>query len=122
MIAYARAGDTVVVSSMDRLARSVVDLNQIVAELIAKDVTVELLTERTSFRTDTKDPFAEFQLNVMASFAQLERSISKKRQAEGIKAAKARGVYKGRAPKLKPEQLTEAHEMITAGVPKARIA
>lgn len=122
LIAYARAGDTVVVSSMDRLARSVVDLNQIVAELIAKDVTVEFLTERTSFRAGTTDPFAEFQLNIMASFAQLERSISKERQAEGIKAAKARGVYKGRTPKLKPEQLAEAHDMIKAGVPKARIA
>lgn len=122
LIAYARAGDTVVVSSMDRLARSVVDLNQIVAELIAKDVTVEFLTERTSFRAGTTDAFAEFQLNIMASFAQLERSISKERQAEGIKAAKARGVYKGRTPKLKPEQLAEAHDMIKAGVPKARIA
>lgn len=122
MIAYAREGDTVVVSSMDRLARSVVDLNQIVAELIAKNVTVEFLTEKASFRRDTRDPFAEFQLNIMASFAQLERSISKERQAEGIKAAKARGVYKGRTPKLNPEQLAEARDLIKAGVPKARVA
>lgn len=81
-----------VVSSIGRLARSAIDLNRIVAELIAKDVTAEFLTEKASFRADTKDPFAAFQLNIMASFAQLERSISKKRQAEGVKAAKARGV------------------------------
>lgn len=58
----------------------------------------------------------------MTSFAQFERSISKERQAEGIKAAKARGVYKGRTLELKPEQLTKAHDMINTGVPKARIA
>lgn len=122
MIAYARQGDTVVVSSMDRLARSVVDLNQIVAELIDKRVAVEFITEKATFRAGNRDPFAEFQLNIMASFAQLERSISKERQAEGIKAAKARGVYQGRTPKMKQEQLVQARELIATGVPKARIA
>lgn len=122
MIAYARQGDIVVVSSMDRLARSVVDLNQIVAELIDKRVAVEFITEKATFRAGNRDPFAEFQLNIMASFAQLERSISKERQAEGIKAAKARGVYQGRTPKMKQEQLVQARELIATGVPKARIA
>lgn len=122
MIAYARQGDSVVVSSMDRLARSVVDLNQIVAELIDKGVAVEFITEKAAFRAGTSDPFAEFQLNIMASFAQLERSISKERQAVGIKAAKARGVYQGRAPKMKPDQLARARELIATGVPKARVA
>lgn len=122
MIVYARQGDTVVVSSMDRLARSVVDLNQIVAELIDKDVAVEFITEKATFQAGTSDPFAEFQLNIMASFAQLERSISKERQAEGIKAAKTRGVYQGRAPKMQPPQLAAARELIGSGVPKARVA
>ena len=49
LIGYAREGDTVVVSSMDRLARSVVDLNQIVGELVAKGVVVEFLNERVTF-------------------------------------------------------------------------
>ena len=122
MIAYSRQGDIVVVSSMDRLARSVVDLNQIVAELIDKGVAVEFINEKANFRAGASDPFAEFQLNIMASFAQLERSISKERQAEGIKAAKARGAYQGRAPKMKPEQVAQANELIDAGVPKARVA
>ncbi|WP_448072073.1 recombinase family protein [Georgenia yuyongxinii] len=95
MIAYAREGDTVVVSSMDRLARSVVDLNQIVGELVTKGLVVEFVNERVTFRPGTTDAFAEFQLNIMASFAQLERAIAKERQAEGIRAAKARGVYAG---------------------------
>ncbi|MGP5394881.1 recombinase family protein [Arthrobacter rhombi] len=122
MIAHSRQGDIVVIASMDRLARSVVDLNQIVAELIAKGVAVEFIAEKASFRSGTADPFAEFQLNIMASFAQLERSISKERQAEGIKAAKARGVYQGRSPKMKPEQVAQANELIASGVPKARVA
>lgn len=122
MIAYAREGDTVVVSSMDRLARSVVDLNQIVGELVAKGVVVEFVTERVSFRPGATDPFAEFQLNIMASFAQFERAIAKERQAEGIRAAKARGVYQGRPRKLTAAQLTEARDLAATGVPKAQIA
>lgn len=122
MIAYAREGDTVVVSSMDRLARSVVDLNQIVGELVAKGVIVEFINERVTFRPGATDPFVEFQLNIMASFAQLERAITKERQAKGIRAAKERGVYKGRVRKLTAEQLGTAHELIESGVPKAQVA
>lgn len=122
LIGYARSGDRVVVSSMDRLARSVVDLNQIVTELVEKGAAVEFIHERVSFQPGASDPFAEFQLNVMGSFAQLERAISKERQAEGIRAAKARGVYKGRARSLSTAQLDEARTLIGMGVPKAQIA
>lgn len=118
LIAYARQGDTVVVSSMDRLARSVVDLNKIVAELIEKDVAVKFITEKATFRAGNGDPFAEFQLNIMASFAQLERSISKERQAEGIRAGKARGVYRGRTPAMKPPPLAAAPELIDTVAPR----
>ena len=122
LIGYSRAGDTVVVSSMDRLARSVVDLNQIVGELVAKGVVVEFVHERVTFQPGDADPFAEFQLNIMASFAQLERAITRERQAEGIRAAKARGVYQGRARKLTTEQLATARELLATGVPKAQVA
>lgn len=122
MIKYARNGDTVVVSSMDRLARSVIDLNQIVGELTGKGVSVEFVAERVTFTPGTTDPFAEFQLNIMASFAQLERSIIKERQADGIQAAKARGVYKGRPRKLTDELLAEARALIDANVNKSEVA
>ena len=122
LIGYAREGDTVVVSSTDRLARSVVDLNQIVGELVAKGVVVEFLNERVTFKPGAADPFAEFQLNIMASFAQLERAITKERQAEGIRAAKERGAYQGRARKLTAEHLATARELIDTGVPKAQVA
>ena len=58
----------------------------------------------------------------MGSFAQLERAISKERQTEGIRAARARGVYKGRARKLTVEQVVEARSLISDGIPKAEIA
>lgn len=122
LIRYAREGDTVVVSSMDRLARSVVDLNQIVGELVAEGVVVEFINERVTFQPGAADPFAEFQLNIMASFAQLGRAIAKERQAEGIRAAKERGVYKGRGRKVAVEQLAKARELIDTGVPKAEVA
>ncbi|KNC18858.1 transposase [Arthrobacter sp. RIT-PI-e] len=122
LIGYSRQGDTVVVSSMDRLARSVVDLNQIVGELTAKGVSVEFIAERVTFTPGGRDPFAEFQLNIMASFAQLERAITRERQADGIKAAKERGAYTGRTRKLTADQLTEAVGMLEAKVPKAEIA
>lgn len=122
MIGYARHGDTVVVSSMDRLARSVIDLNQIVGELTAKGVTVEFIAERVTFTPGGADPFAEFQLNIMASFAQLERAITRERQADGIRAAKERGAYRGRSRKLTDDQLLEARTLIEARVPKAEVA
>ena len=122
LISYARRDDTIVVTSMDRLARSVVDLNQIVSELLAKGVVVEFLTEHVTFKPGATDHFAEFQLNIMASFAQLERAITKERQADGIRAAKERGVYQGRSRKLTAEQLATARDLITTGVPKAEVA
>lgn len=91
-------------------------------ELTAKGVTVDFITERVTFSPGTTDPFAEFQLNIMASFAQLERAITRERQAEGIRAAKARGVYQGRARKLAPEQLASARELMSTGIPKAEVA
>lgn len=122
LIKYARMGDTVVIASMDRLARSVVDLNQIVGELVAKGATVEFIAEHLTFRPGKTDAFAQFQLNIMASFAQLERAISKERQAEGIRAAKERGVYAGRARKLSEGQLADARGWIGDGVSKAQAA
>lgn len=122
MITYARAGDTVVVASMDRAARSVVDLNVIVQELLRKNAVIEFVAERITFTPGESDPFAQFQLNVIGSFAQLERAIARERQAEGIRAAKARGVYQGRSRKLTDKELAKARALIDEGVPKTKVA
>ena len=123
LIQYVREGDHVVVASMDRLARSVIDLNAITQRIVAKGVSVDFLKERLTFRAgDGEDPFAQFQMNLMGSFAQFEREMIRHRQAEGIAAAKKRGVYKGRAPDAQRRAGAADARAGSAGSPKARIA
>lgn len=122
LIAYSRESDVVRVASMDRLARSLSDLLAIVTELTGKGVTVEFVHEKLSFTPGASDPYAEFQLHVLGAVAQLERNLIRRRQRDGIDLAKAKGVYKGRAKALKPEQVAEARGRIDAGVPKAKVA
>ncbi|MDC5696459.1 recombinase family protein [Intrasporangium calvum] len=123
MLGHARDEDTIIVASMDRLARSVIDLDQLVTNLTRDGVAVCFLKEGLTFQPAVRaDPLAIFQLQVMAAFAQLERALIKDRQREGIEAAKARGVYRGRARRLSPEQVEAARAKVEAGVPKARIA
>ena len=122
MLRHVRRGDTVRVASMDRLARSVVDLAQLVQDMTAKGVRVEFVTERLTFSPDGDDPFSTFQLHLLGAVAQLERSLIRERQREGIEIAKTKGVYQGRARKLTPEQVTTVRDLVAAGVPKAKVA
>ncbi|MFW5472295.1 recombinase family protein [Knoellia sp. CPCC 206450] len=123
MLAHVRDQDVVTVASMDRLARSVVDLDQLVSRLTSRGVTVRFLKEGLVFQAAGQaDPLAVFQLQVMGAFAQLERALIRDRQREGIEAAKARGVYRGRARRLTLEQVSQARAEINAGVPKASVA
>lgn len=122
MISYVRAGDTVIIASMDRLARSLTDLRAIVTELVDKGVTVSFIKERLTFEPDHDDKYAAFQLSVLGAVAELERAIILERQKDGIEAAKARGVYKGRVRSLKPSDVAAARQDIAAGVPKAEVA
>ncbi len=95
-MAYVRYCDELVVSSIDRLARSLTDLRGIVDELIGKGVTVTFLHENLAFVKDTTDPRADLMLGILGSFAEFERAIIRERQAEGITLAKKAGKYKGR--------------------------
>ncbi len=109
------------VASMDRLARSTVDLAQLVQDMTGRGVRVEFIAERLAFAPDAEDPFATFQLHLLGAVAQLERSIIKERQREGIELAKARGAYRGRARKLTPEQVDDKRiERRTVTTPEAR--
>ena len=122
LVHHVRRGDTVRVASMDRLARSVVDLAQLVQDLTGRGVTVEFAAERLTFDPGGDDPFATFQLHLLGAVAQLERALIRERQREGIQIAKTKGVYRGRARKLTPQQVTDAHDLVDSGVPKAKIA
>lgn len=122
MLKYVRDGDTVRVHSMDRLARSLSDLVSLVSELTTSGIAVEFAKEQLVFKPGANDPYAEFQMHILGSVAQLERSLIRERQREGIRAAKLKGVYKGRKPALNAEQIEEVRERIAAGVPKAIVA
>lgn len=121
LIRFARAGDTVVVHSMDRLARNLDDLRSVVQTLTGKGARVEFAKEGLVF-TGEDSPMANLMLSVMGAFAEFERSLIKERQREGIALAKARGVYKGRKRALGPEQVLEMTARAVAGVPKAQLA
>lgn len=133
LIRHVRRGDHVVVASMDRLARSVIDLNDIVQQITGdpaehadqrprKGASIEFLKERLTFAPGGADPMASFQLNMMGAFAQFERELIRQRQAEGIAAAKRRGVYKGRPRRLESDQICSVRNAVLAGTPKAQVA
>lgn len=94
LLSYVRQGDEVVVASIDRLARSLADLEGIITSINAQGASVSFLFERLTFSADKDDPFATLQLQMMGAFAQFERKIILKRQAEGI--AKAKQADKGK--------------------------
>lgn len=99
MIAFVREGDTVYVASMDRLARSLKDLIEIVDELRKKGVGIVFLKENVRLSpTNQGNAMDTLILHVMGAIAEFERALIKSRQREGIELAKARGVYKGRKP------------------------
>jgi DNA invertase Pin-like site-specific DNA recombinase len=119
---FARRGDVVVVHSIDRLARSLIDLESLVKEFTERGVLVRFLKEGQTYSAGTEDPMAVMLRQVMGAFAQFERSMIRERQREGIAAAKGRGTYKGREKVLDTQGHTELHRLLSEGVPKTKIA
>lgn len=107
MIDYAREGDSVVVYSIDRLARDLRDLQDIIQTLNDKGVAISFMTERLTFSADADDAFARLQLQMMGAFAEFERNIIRRRQAEGIVKAKAAGKFKGGKKRIDREQVQQ---------------
>ncbi|MBN9612069.1 MAG: recombinase family protein [Actinobacteria bacterium] len=118
MLRYVRDGDTLRVTSPDRLARSTRDLLSMVEDLKGRGVSVEFL-DNPALNTDT--PNGQFMLTILGAVAQLERSVIRERQMEGIALAKAAGKY-AKGPKLTAEQIAEARQRVESGVPKAAVA
>lgn len=122
LLGYIRNGDQVRVASMDRLARSVIDLNQLTDEILSKGAALHFVSEKLTYSPGDSDPYAQFQMHLLGAVAQLERSLIRERQAEGIAQAKAAGKYLGRAQALSHTEIETAHNQIAEGVPKARVA
>jgi DNA invertase Pin-like site-specific DNA recombinase len=121
LIGFVRDGDTVLVHSMDRLARNLEDLRRLVRRLTDKKVRVEFVKEQLTF-TGEDSAMANLLLNIMGAFAEFERELIRERQREGITLAKQRGVYRGRARSLTTAQVDDLRARIAAGVPKSVLA
>ena len=93
MLEFVREGDTVIVHSIDRLARNSVDLLRLVSDFKTLGVSVVFHRENLTFSAGHQDPMNELMLSMIGAFAQFERSVLKERQAEGIEKAKKKGVY-----------------------------
>ena len=118
---YVRDGDTVVVHSMDRLARNLEDLRSLVREFTDRGVTIEFVKEGLTF-TGEDSPMSKLMLSVMGAFSEFERSLIRERQQEGIELAKQRGAYHGRKPALSAEQIEELRRRVEAGEKKSKLA
>ena len=122
---FVREGDVLVVTKLDRLARSVADLLAITATLKEKGVELRILT----MNLDTATSTGKLMLNLLGSIAEFERELMLERQREGIAKAKADGKYKGRAPTarskadkvlaLKAEGKTPAEIQAALGISRA---
>ena len=121
LLSFVREGDTVVVHSMDRLARNLDDLRSIVRGLTDRGVRVEFVKEKLTF-TGEDSPISNLLLSVMGAFAEFERALLRERQLEGIALAKKRGAYKGRKKALSPEQAADLRKRAAAGEQKAALA
>ena len=122
MLEFVREGDHVYVHSMDRLARSLSDLEGIVKGLTGRGVAVTFTTQSMTFTGDDS-PMNTLMLQLLGAVGQFERSLIRERQREGIAIAKAKGdVYKGRKPSLDAAGVVELRALVAQGMPKAQIA
>ena len=110
-LAAVRKGDTLVVTKLDRLARSVPDVRAISDQLEAKGVTLAL----GAAVYDPTDPMGKMFFNIVATFAEFEADLLKMRTREGMAIAKAKGKMRGKKPKLTEKQQKELLKMHKTG-------
>lgn len=121
-IDYLGDHDELIVASIDRLARSLVDLRGIIDQITAKGASVHFIKENLTFSKGSPDPRANLMLSILGSFAEFERAIIRERQADGITLAKKAGKYKGRKRALTPEDVEKVRACVAAGESKVSIA
>jgi DNA invertase Pin-like site-specific DNA recombinase len=110
-LAAVRAGDTLVVPKLDRLARSVPDARQIADALVARGVKLALGTSVY----DPADPMGKMFFNILATFAEFEADLIRMRTREGMAIARAQGKLRGKQPKLSAKQQKELYRMHDSG-------
>ena len=121
LLTFVRDGDTVVVHSMDRLARNLDDLRRVVQTLTKRGIRIEFVKEGLVF-TGEDSPLSQLMLSVMGAFAEFERALIGERQREGIALAKQRGAYQGRKKSLSESEIAQLCLRVERGDKKAHIA
>ena len=101
LLDFMQPGDTLIVTRVDRLARSINDLQSIVYALNQQGITLKA-TEQS---VDTSTAAGKVFLDMLGVFAEFETNLRRERQLEGIAAAKARGIYQGRKPRIDPVEV-----------------
>ncbi len=112
LIGRLKEGDTLLVTRLDRLARSTRDLLNLLDEISRRGAGFKSLADTWA---DTTTPHGRLMLTVLGGLAEFERELIKARTGEGRARAKAKGVHMGRPPKLTPHQRREAIERRAAG-------
>lgn len=118
---WVREGDTLHIHSIDRLARNLFDLQEIVEKLTAKGVTIQFHKESLNF-TGGNNPMAKLMLQMMGAFAEFERALINERRKEGMAAAKKAGKQIGAKRKLSPEDVKSIRERLKEGEAKKVLA
>jgi DNA invertase Pin-like site-specific DNA recombinase len=125
---FVREGDHIYVHSMDRLSRSLRDLQEVVERLTGKGITVTFVKESLTFEPPAtgadahKTAYSTLMLQLLGAVSQFERALIKERQREGIAIAKTKKLYKGRKPALDKAAITTLQRMAADGVTKVEIA
>ena len=121
MLRYVRDGDTILCHSIDRLARNLIDLKNLIVNLTSQQIKVQFIKENLTF-TGEDNAMAHLMLSVMGAMSEFEYSIIKERQREGIEIAKKKGIYKGGKPKLCSSQIQTLKDRVEKGDYKSQIA
>ena len=121
-LGYLRESDTLVVHSIDRLARNLEDLQRLVRELTYQGVTVIFVKESLTFQAGENNPMQTLMFQMLGAFAQFERALIRERQREGITLAKKEGRRLGRAKILSPEQEKEIRGKAQQDISKIALA
>ena len=128
LLSHVREGDHVYVHSMDRLSRSLKDLQEVVELLTARGVAVEFCKENLKFERPGNNSgghtaaYSKLLLQMLGAVGEFERALIRERQREGIAIAKTKEVYKGRKSGLNAEMKLKLREMIASGISKTEIA
>ena len=123
LIEFVREDDEVWVHSIDRLARSLIDLHEIVNKITSKGASVYFKSENLIFDSNEANPHHTLYFQMLGAFAQFERGIFKQRQAEGIAKAKERGAYSSVGRKgLSNDIKSEIKSLIGSGIGPTKVA